>query len=246
VAPAGETLAPRAPLLTAGAGHDRMTLADAVHRRMQSDIVSGRLLPDERLTFELLRKRYDTGIAPLREALQRLVSESLVVAEGHVGFKVAPISLADLQDINALRVDLEVRALRASIARGDLQWEARIVAAAHQLSRTPIPVDPDSVEAERWEEQHRQFHDALISACPSRWNLQFCRTLFHQFGRYRRVVLARYWSNTPTRSKIDAEHERLVKAVLARDADAAARLLATHYGNSANRIVAEFERLHGP
>ena len=221
----------------------RLTMADAVHRRIAADILSGRLAPGEKLQFEMLKQRYKAGISPLREALQRLASESLVTAEGHVGFRVAPISLRDLEDINALRLLLETRALRESIELGDLQWESRVVAAAHQLSRTPIPTDPDSAQAEVWEEQHRIFHDTLISACASRWTLQFCRTLFAQFRRYRRIILARYWSSVPVREAVDAEHRRLVDAALKRDADRAAELLATHYGNSARRVLGEFRRV---
>ena len=191
----------------------------------------------------MLEQRYDAGISPLREALQRLTSESLVRAEGHVGFRVAPMSLGDLEDINALRLLLEARALRESIKHGDLRWESGVVSAAHQLSRTPLPTDPKSGQAEAWEEPHRVFHGALICACPSRWTLQFSRTLFAQFRRYRRIVLARYWSSTPLRKTIDAEHQRLVDAALKRDADHPAELLATHYGNSAKRVVAEFRRL---
>ena len=221
----------------------KLTMADAVHRRISADIVSGRLAPGEKLQFEMLKRRYEAGISPLREALQRLASESLVTAEGHVGFRVAPMSLGDLEDINALRLLLETRALRESIAHGDLHWESRVVSAAHQLSRTPIPTDPNSEQAEVWEEQHRIFHDALISACPSRWTLQFSRTLFAQFRRYRRIILAKYWSSTPMRKTIDAEHQRLVDAALKRETDCAAELLATHYGNSAKRVVTEFRRL---
>ena len=113
-----------------------------------------------------------------------------------------------------------------------------------QLSRTPIPTDPDSAQAESLgEEQHRIFHHTLTSACASRWTLQFCRTLFAQFHRYRRIILAKYWRSTPLRTTIDAEHQRLVDAALKRDTERTAQLLATHYGNSAKRVVAEFRRL---
>lgn len=221
----------------------RLTLADDVYLRIASDIVSGRLLPAEKLAFEKLRQRYGFGVSPLREALQRLCGENLVVAEGHVGFRVAPISLADLEDINATRLMLESHALREAILHGDVRWEASIVAVAHQLSRLPIPQDAHDSSADDWEEGHRQLHDTLISACPSRWTLQFCRILFSQFGRYRRIILTRYWKSTPLRSTIDAEHDALVKAVLARDSKTAVSMLAVHYTNSAERVVTEYRRI---
>lgn len=224
----------------------RKTLADEVQQRLTADIVSGRLKPGEKLGFEMLRQRYGAGLSPLREALQRLASENLVVSEGHVGFRVAPISIQDLRDINALRRTLEVEALMSAIANGDVEWESRVVAAVHQLSRMPLPTDPHGQDAERWEECHRHFHDTLISACTSRWTLQFCRTLFAQFRRYRRIILTRYWESTRVRSVVDAEHQQLVQAVLDRDAVLAASLLTTHYDNSAQRVVEEYQRITEP
>ena len=220
----------------------KMTMAEAVHRRLTADIVSGRLAPGTKLAFDMLKKRYGAGLSPIREALQRLTSEHLATVEGHVGFRVAPVSRRDLKEINALRLQLEVQAIRDSFAHGDLGWEARVVAAAHRLNRTPIPVDHDSPDAENWEEQHRLFHDALISECQSRWTLQFCRILFAQFRRYRRVILDRYWSSPPLREAIDAEHQRLVDAVVGRDVETAVAMLTEHYENSGRRVLQDYER----
>ena len=219
------------------------TLAEGVQERLSADIISGRLRPGDKLSFDMLKQRYGAGISPLREALQRLVGVNLVAVEGHVGFRVAPIQLDDLMDINALRLQLEVQALRDAIANGSPEWEAQVVAAAHQLSRMPMPVDPNGDDAERWEEAHWRFHDTLISACTSPWTLQFCRTLFAQFRRYRRIVLNKYWSSEPLRKVIDKEHQAVADAVLARDADLAAKHLETHYRKSAERVVQEYVRL---
>ena len=115
--------------------------------------------------------------------------------------------------------------------------------AAHRLSSVPRPQDPASEEAGAWEECHRAFHDTLISACSSRWLLLFCRTLFDQFGRYRRLILVQYWKFSPLRSTIDMEHKRVVDAVLGRDADKAAQLLKKHYDNSGECVVGQYRKL---
>ena len=219
----------------------KMTKADAVYRSLTVDIVSGHLAPGTKLAFDMLKRRYGAGLSPIREALQRLTSEHLVTVESHVGFRVAPVSRRDLEEINSLRLQLEVQALRDSFSHGDLGWEASVVTAAHMLNRTPIPVDDDSPEAEKWEEQHRLFHDALISKCQARWTLRFCRILFAQFRRYRRVILHRYWSSPPLREVIDAEHQRLVDAVVARDVEAAVATLTEHYENSGRRVLQDYE-----
>jgi DNA-binding GntR family transcriptional regulator len=221
----------------------KSTLAQDVYQRLSHDIVSGRLIPGQKLAFDMLRQEYGYGISPLREALQRLSSESLVVAEGRIGFRVAPISLEDLEEINGLRLVLEPMALRDSVRHGTIEWETAVLAAAHRLAKMSLPKDAHDDSADAWERCHQEFHDTLISACSSRWLLHFCRTLFAQFGRYRRLILARYWVSSPLRGTIDAEHKRVIEAALQRDADKAAQLLHQHYANSGERVAAEFRRL---
>jgi hypothetical protein len=59
------------------------------------------------------------GLSPLREALSRLVVSGLVWAEGQRGFRVAPASIEDIQDISDVRTNVECLAFRQSIERGD-------------------------------------------------------------------------------------------------------------------------------
>ncbi len=81
-----------------------------------------------------MKETYDTSVSTLREILNRLSSEGLVLAEGQRGFEVSPISESDLREIAALRLLLETHALEQSFARGDVDWEARLVSAHYKLS----------------------------------------------------------------------------------------------------------------
>jgi hypothetical protein len=71
----------------------------------------------------------------LGEALSHLLAEGLVLLEQQRGYAVAPVSLDDLHDVTATRRYIDSLALRRSIERGDLEWEARIVASFHRLSK---------------------------------------------------------------------------------------------------------------
>lgn len=213
------------------------TSADSVEQRLSADICSGRLEPGAKLAFGMLRERYGVGLSPLREALQRLVSQNLVTAEGHVGFRVAALSLEELQDVQSLRKRLSADALRASIANGTIDWESDVLGAAHRLARARTPVDPYGDDADAWEEAHRQLHWALISACPSKWLLQFCRVLDAQYIRYRRIVLARGWSSRDFRDRVHNEHARLVEETVNRNADLAVQLLQAHFDNNAQDVL---------
>ncbi len=69
------------------------TLIERTYGQLREDILDGKLVPGEKLLVEHLKSRYDVGAGTVREALSRLVSEAMVVAEGQRGFTVAPVSL---------------------------------------------------------------------------------------------------------------------------------------------------------
>ncbi len=201
------------------------TLAEAAYRQLRRDIIEGIHHPGDKLRVEHLKDQYSVGAGTLREALQLLVTDSLVVAQGQRGFRVAPISLDDFEDITRTRVLLETVALQQSIELGDDNWEASVVAAFHMLSRAEDKLeDGTNAAREEWEERNRVFHEVLISACPSRWIRHFQNTLYLQSERYRRLSLFRQ----PISRDVHAEHQGIVDAALARNTQEATRILTEH------------------
>ena len=104
-----------------GGGGPR-TLASAVYARLRADVLSCRYQPGERLLIGPLAKGFAVSAVAVREALSRLVADELVVAEDQRGFRVSPLSIADLRDVTHTRIELECLALRRSIVRGDSAW----------------------------------------------------------------------------------------------------------------------------
>jgi GntR family transcriptional regulator, carbon starvation induced regulator len=219
------------------------TLVEDVYERLLADITSGRLAPGQKLPFDMLKRTYGFSVSTLREALQRLGSEGLVNAHGHVGFHVADVSIKELRDLNALRLLLEPLALKESVSAGDVNWETGVITAAYRLRRLPVPTDSHSASADAWEEAHRELHDALIAACPNVMLLQFSRTLFQQMRRYRRIFLRRYWTSPTVREPVEKEHSALVEAVLDRDTERAASCLHEHYANGFERVLREYQSI---
>src|SRR3990172_5019394 len=79
------------------------TLASSVYERLRQDVLTGELLPGHKLRIDALRLRYGVGASPVREALNRLVSEGLVTLEDQKGFRVAPVSLDELRELTHTR-----------------------------------------------------------------------------------------------------------------------------------------------
>jgi DNA-binding GntR family transcriptional regulator len=189
-----------------------------------------RLEPQKKLRLKELTARYGYSAAPLREALSRLVSEKLVVAEEQRGFFVSDVSLNDLIDLTFVRQNIETIALRASIENGDSAWEGNVVGLFHRLSHTPATSgdDPNAHSVE-WRDLHKEFHRALVSECGSPRLLAIRDLLFDEADRYRRLSVSR----GPDLRDIESEHKAIFDAVIARDADLACQLMGKHIQNTA-------------
>jgi DNA-binding GntR family transcriptional regulator len=214
------------------------TLAAQVFASLRADLKANRFKPGERLHFEKMRAIYDVGVAPLREALSRLSESGLVVQVGQKGFRVAPASLEDLQDVIETRRFLEVRIFQEAVRHGDEAWEASLVGAFHRFSKVSRQKPANAEERTAWEEQHTNFHRVLMAGCPNRWLLHLWSIVFDQAERYRRLAFeVGHWSDDEL-----GDHERLLEAALARDSTQAGQLLHQHIGVSAERLIAQISR----
>src|SRR5690606_37377697 len=114
------------------------------------------------LRLERLRGSYNASVSTLREILFRLSAEGFVLAKEQKGFEVAPVSQENFREIASMRELLEGHALMESFQRGDLDWEARVVAAHHKLSRFEARmIAGEETATEAWKHYDREFHRAL-------------------------------------------------------------------------------------
>lgn len=206
---------------------------ESAYKRIRTDIITGLLAPGRKLRLDALRRDYGASISTLRETLNRLVSEKLVVAEGQRGFEVVPISAANLREIAALRQLLECHALRQSFAQGDLEWEARIIAGHHKLAQMEARMaSGDRTDTDLWKRYDWQFHQALVSACGSQVLMQAHAAIFERYLRYQMIALS-------YRGAIAAaEHLAMKEAALRRDADEGCALLERHIAGGVEHALA--------
>lgn len=212
------------------------TLGASIYHRLRSDIISGRLRPAERLRLDQLRESYQASSGTLREALARLATDGFVLAEGQRGFEVAPISPEGLHEIAGLRLLLEEHALAQSFARGDVAWQAEVLAAHHRLDRLELALEAgDTSCITPWRQADWQFHQTLISACGSAVLIQSHAEVFDKYLRYQMIALA----FRPSASR--AEHHALKEAALARDTQAGLALLRRHLQAGVEHALARAE-----
>lgn len=200
------------------------TMASQLVDRLREAIVSGQLEAGSKINLERARGSFGVSLSPLREALARLIADGLVVFEDNRGYRVAPVSLANLEEITRLREEFEILALRQAIAIGTVDWEGDVMRALHRMNRTERdPEQPDTLE--RWEAYHREFHLTLIAGCRMPLLLNFCSVLLSLNDRYRRSFLRR----TPGGDRnVAQEHSEIAQGAVARDADFACAALREH------------------
>lgn len=210
-----------------------MTLALSIAQRLREDVLAGRYLPGAKIRLEDIRQAFGVSWSPIREAVTRLVSEGLMIADSQKGYRVAPATRTELEETIRLRVLLEPQALRLAIALGNDAWEAQVLAAHHRLAKLESQ-RISGQETEQWEAWHTAFHTTLTEPCQSAILLQFCQQLNKIQDRYRRIFFARHEVDRDVAS----EHRLIAEATLERNADRACSLLADHIERTGRNILA--------
>ncbi|ETX28098.1 GntR family transcriptional regulator [Roseivivax isoporae] len=206
-------------------------------------ILNGTHAPGAPLRVAALSKAHGISATPLREALSRLEEKRLVVASPNCGWRVAPVSFEELNDLEDARLSLEQRLLDDAIAHAGMEWEADLVAAHHRLMHTPHPIGRDAVDdRERWIVAHDGFHEKLVAGGRSSWLKSFHAVTLEQLQRHHQALLFHPGSINPDRHGRHSEetldllrlalahehHTKLMQAALDRDRDVARALLGEH------------------
>jgi DNA-binding GntR family transcriptional regulator len=202
----------------------KRTRAEEVYLDVRGDLLAARYRPGQWLRLPALQKEHGVSLSVVREALTRLVAEGLLEAVALRGFRVIELSTDDLRDLTSARISVEVLVLRESLLHGDAAWEAQLVAAHHLLVMTPMLLPETGTLNRDFVPVHAAFHHALLAGCPNNTLLKIANELRD------RSELYRMWAPVKNVSErvIAQEHEDLTKLAIAREADAAAELLARH------------------
>lgn len=207
------------------------TRADWVEQQLRRDILFGKFVPGEKLLAAELAKRYAVSPTPLREALQRLAADGLLVMTPQRGVRVAPLSLRSAQEIYELRCLLEPLALRKSLARVDEEWREQVEQTYKRIFAVTSDEHHEVVAAE---EANRAFHQALYARCESRWLLNIVSMLFDHCIRYRFLSFNQRGGG----EGIQGEHRTIYEACMRGDSDAAVLALEHHIGRTLASLIA--------
>lgn len=212
---------------------DAETLSKYIRDELRTNILMGQWAPGDRLQLNQLSEQFNTSSTVVREALTRLTGDRLVLLRPNRGFFVPTLSLDELRDLTELRCVNEQFAVTLAIERGDLNWEGDLMAAHHRMEKTPNR-DADNRPTAEWAAAHQDFHAHLLAACGVPVLLNLTNTLSDLQQLYNRwATSATTWSGRD----LAAEHQAILDAALARDAEKTAGLLAEHYRGTIEAIT---------
>jgi DNA-binding GntR family transcriptional regulator len=191
-------------------GTQHRTKGEFVYRTLRDAIVKCELQPGERLVIDDLARRLQVSSIPVREALQLLQSEGLVLMVPHVGATVAPISHESVTEVFTVMEGLESVAARAAAERArpeDLDALHEIVTAMDRAL---------AAEAhEQWAELNTRFH-ATISRLTGMPLLQeMMERVLDRWDRVRRFFFTGVLVHRAEQAQ--KEHHELLDAMRAKD-----------------------------
>ncbi len=197
------------------------------YEELRRAIVSGELLPGERLLEEDLSERLGVGRAAIRTALVRLEHDGLVQHERHRGARVRRVSEREAVEILEARAGLEGLAARhAALNLDDSQVEELrgIIAEMRELRERGDLLGVSDANA--------RLHTRILELSGHGTARRLSRTLSSQLVRfqYRTVLLP----GRPERSY--AEHTQIVEAIAAHDPDAAEEAMRSHLSHVAEAL----------
>jgi GntR family transcriptional regulator, carbon starvation induced regulator len=193
-------------------------------------VLNGDIRPGEKLKIGDLKLRLNAGASPIREALSLLTSDQLVERIDQRGFRCAPTSQKNFDDILTLRCALEEMALRQSIAHASSEWEEKLVLIHHRLAKARRE------DRQQFEDTHKSFHMTLLENCQSPLLLRYCSQLYDLNVRYRNLAGR---SETYGSRDVAQEHRMIFEAAIRLEADNAAEHLLSHYRQTGDFLRAD-------
>lgn len=193
-------------------------LADGVYQRLRSAIVRGDLRPNERLVEADLAVWLEVSRTPVRECLQRLAAERLVVNRRR-GWIVQEHTVEDIREIYGVRGALEGYAAHLAARQASYDQVEQIMA---QASVDPgIYADPPR---RGFVEYNQQFHDTVVESCGNSRLAEAIRRSREYYFNYR---IAAVYTAAEVAQAI-GEHQAIGQAIQRRDPEAAERLTRAH------------------
>jgi DNA-binding GntR family transcriptional regulator len=191
--------------------HADKTSRSMIYKKMRRSIIMGHRQSAERLNVEAIAQEYNTSVMPVRDALQMLSHEGLVVIKPRSGYFVATITLKQLRDLLDVRRIMELSAIERAALRITPEQ-------IHELETVHAGYTGDDDESyDRYTDENRRFHYLLAKASGNNELADLVGKLHDQLARF--MVMRRAGKT------MENTHLRIIEALNAHDTETARQTL---------------------
>ncbi|WP_429301608.1 phosphonate utilization associated transcriptional regulator [Paraburkholderia sp. GAS199] len=205
----------------------RHSLTTLVREEIERHIVEGALAPGDKLNEADWAARLQVSRGPVREAFRALEQAGLVRTEKNRGVFVRTVSLAEADEIYAVRAVLEEAACRMLAPNIDAK---RLAVLREWLDGMRAALDVQDHDA--YARANVAFHDALVAAAGNVKLYETYRRLVSELSLFRRAALV---AHEGAMERSLAEHRAILTALASRDAEQAAALMQAHVDGGLRR-----------
>ena len=200
--------------------NEYLPLRDVVFNTLRDAILTGKLVPGERLMENQLADKLGVSRTPVREALRMLELENLVELVPRKGAQVLDMSEKDITNILEVRSALE--GLATSLACKKMSKED-----LQQLKNLEVDFEKAVADndVEHFVDIDEDFHDLIFAATENDKLISIFRNLRIQLYRYR---MAQAKNNETSMSTIVAHHRSIIRAIENHDAEEGASIAQGH------------------
>jgi DNA-binding GntR family transcriptional regulator len=206
---------------------DALEQPTSVYEMIREDIISGRLIANQRLKVAELADRYLTSTNPIRESLQLLRGEGFVLMEPNRGARVRPIDENFVRDIIEIEMLIEPALTR---------WFVTIVNDADIADLEEVQAE---IEALNFADPvlHGKLDTRFHQLIYDRHYNRHAAELWWKHREILRAISRRIPTSLSRRVAVLREHRELIERIRAQDADGAAAVVARHVEGSGRHII---------
>jgi DNA-binding GntR family transcriptional regulator len=214
------------------------TKQEYVYQSLRGAIMRGELAPGQRLVIDEIGRLLQVSAIPIREALQLLQSEGLVLSAPHLGATVAPISENEVHEVFAIMEGLETVGVREAARRLDDRGIALLSGVVAEMDAAAA-----SQDYERWAALNGDLHRAINEIARMPLLREMTDRVLARWERLRR----HYFQGVlvPRVEQAQEEHHVLLAALVRGDPDGAEQVVRAH-NRAAQSAYADYLRREAP
>ena len=209
-------------------------ISAAAYQALREKIISRELAPGQRLDLNRIEAQMGISRTPLKEALARLEMEGLIEILPRSGTYVTAPTPADIAESFDLRLALELFAVEIvaqTLGDSEIEQVRVLVRQLRQLAHSP---DRDAIYPQ-YLALDRQFHGLLIALAGNRR----LRKVHQREDLHAQMARIRYHRSERDLGLAQTEHEELLRALEARDPQAARDVMRAHLTRAKHSLLAE-------